>query len=280
MKIFNLTAILKGLYSGRPGNPVLNGDGIDYALPNAKWIPWRNAADTAEVNGVRVNASNVLESATAITAPGFNGPVTGNVTGNVSGNLTGNVTGNVTGNIAGQISASSITYTDTYWDDALCNIGTLTNGNTPADPINFGPSGTRPKIYGFSVNEDMDGTLQFSHRYKEGTNIIFHVHWAAAATTGNVKWEVAYYWLNVGGAAVGNPATAVIESAVGGTAWTHSIASFPTITGTAKTVSSILIFKIKRIAASTAEMSGDAALLSIDAHFEIDSPGSRETLTK
>ena len=179
------------------------------------------------------------------------------------------------------LTTERLAYSDSYWDDALCNIGALSSGAVPADPINFGPSGTRPKVYGFGVGEDMDGTMQLSHRYLEGTDIRFHVHWAPAGSGGgNVQWELSYYWLNVDTEADAAPTVITTEVAAGTTAWKHQIAGFTALTGTGKHISSILVFKIKRIAASSSELASDAALLSVDAHFEIDSPGSRETLTK
>jgi hypothetical protein len=173
-------------------------------------------------------------------------------------------------------------YADTYWDDALVQVGTLTNGATPADPIDFGPSGTyRPKCFGFGVGEDMDGSLQFSHRYKEGTDIQMHVHWApVTAAAGRVQWSIHLYWLNAGGAAVGDPTALVVETVCPGVAWQHMISNFPLSIGVGKTISSIVMFKIRRIAATTAEYGADAALMSVDGHYEIDRPGSRDMLLK
>jgi hypothetical protein len=171
-----------------------------------------------------------------------------------------------------------------YWDDQLVNVGALTQGAVPADPIDFGPGGiyTRPKAYGFGVGEDMDGTLQFSHRYREGTDINFHVHWApASALGGYVKWELSYYWLNVGQRAGVGPTVITAESPAGPASWEHKITAFSDIAGAGKLISSIIIFKIKRIAATSgSDLAADAAMLSIDAHFQIDAPGSRQMLVK
>lgn len=175
---------------------------------------------------------------------------------------------------------SRLAYQRTYWDDAICSVGTLSQGNIPADPITFGASGIRPMVYGFGVNEDMDGSLQLSHRYKEGTNISFHIHWTpTSSAAGNVKWQLDYYWLNVGDAA-GASTSVTVEAPAGGTAWAHKITGFTAFVGTGKKISSVLVFKLKRIAASANEYGADAALLSVDAHFEIDTPGSDTELVK
>lgn len=180
-----------------------------------------------------------------------------------------------------KLQASQNDAVDIYWDDQQVTLGALTQGAVPADPIDFGGSGTRPRVYGFGINEDMDGSLQFSHQYREGTDISFHVHWAPTVGTGGyVKWELSYYWMNIGEAGAGAPTVITVEAAAGSTAWAQQINAFPDIVGTGKKISSLIIFKLKRIASSGSAMSGDAALLSSDAHYQIDSPGSRQRLIK
>lgn len=169
-----------------------------------------------------------------------------------------------------------------YWDDMLVSAGALSQGAVPADAIDYGPFGAnRPRALGFAVGEDMNGSLQFSHRYKEGTDIEFHVHWCPVGTGGgNVKWRLSYYWQNINDAVVGAPTDIEVEAAAGTTAWSQKISGFPTIVGTEKKISSIIMFKLSRVAASTSELAGDACVLSVDAHFQIDAPGSRSTLVK
>lgn len=183
------------------------------------------------------------------------------------------------GNAVVKAIASQNEANEIYWDDQAVSVGSLGVGAVPADVITFGPSGaTRPKTYGFAVGEDMDGSLQFSHRYREFTDISFHVHWApTVATGGYVKWELSYYWLNyeTNQAAVGDPVSIVVEQQAVGIAWSHQIAAFPDISGVGKEISSIIMFKIKRIASAGTAHNGDAAFLSADAHFQVDAPGSR-----
>jgi hypothetical protein len=57
----------------------------------------------------------------ALTAPQFNGLLSGNVTGNVTGNVSGNLTGNVTGNVTGNASGTAANVTGTV---AVGNGGT------------------------------------------------------------------------------------------------------------------------------------------------------------
>ena len=58
---FNLEAALRALFAGKPGIPSTAGDGIDSAFPNNKTLYWDNAAGTASIAGITVNASNQVE---------------------------------------------------------------------------------------------------------------------------------------------------------------------------------------------------------------------------
>lgn len=58
---FNLEAAWRAWFAGKGGIPSTAGDGIDSALPNNKTIYWDNAAGTASIAGITVNASNQVE---------------------------------------------------------------------------------------------------------------------------------------------------------------------------------------------------------------------------
>ena len=58
---FNLEAAWRALWAGKGGIPSTAADGIDYAFPNNRSLIWDNAAGTATVTGITVNASNQVE---------------------------------------------------------------------------------------------------------------------------------------------------------------------------------------------------------------------------
>ena len=58
---FNLEAAWKALWAGKGGIPASAGDGIDYAFPNNRSLIWDNAAKTATVVGLKVNADDQVE---------------------------------------------------------------------------------------------------------------------------------------------------------------------------------------------------------------------------
>ena len=60
VKFFNIHSVIQGLFAGRPGVPVNSAEQFDTALPNGRWLTWRNAADTAEVNAIRVDSNDAV----------------------------------------------------------------------------------------------------------------------------------------------------------------------------------------------------------------------------
>jgi hypothetical protein len=169
----------------------------------------------------------------------------------------------------------------TFWDDLMFQITTLATGGTPPDPIVFGPSGA-VRCYAFdgaSTLEAVEGAIQLPHRWKVGTAIYPHVHYApTTANTGTILWQLDYYWLGFNAAASGAPTTiqASTTPAQGspmGTAWKHMINAFPAITPGVQNISSIIMFRLFRD--PTADTyPDDVALMGFDVHFEIDSFGS------
>ena len=62
----------------------------------------------------------------------------------------------------------------------------------------------------------------------------------------------------------------------------HQLGNIPAagIDGSGHTISSVLLCRIKRVAADTDNYAGGVAILDFDVHYEIDTVGSREILTK
>lgn len=139
----------------------------------------------------------------------------------------------------------------------------------------FGPSGNI-RALAFSVGDSISGQIRISHTYQEGTDIESHVNWSPINTdTGFVKWSLDYYWLNIGETAIGAPTTIVIEQAGGGVAWNSQLASFPTISGAGKLISSLFMFRLSRVLSTVPAIVGNPVLLSFDIHYLRDSVGSR-----
>lgn len=181
----------------------------------------------------------------------------------------------------------------TVWDDLRIMPGVfdLPGVADPAIvPYDVNGGGTNVYLREFAVNDIASFTVQLPHNYKEGTNISAHVHWTPGAngvgeSGAYVGWKLDYSWANINGA-FGNMATADLSDACDGTNHKHQMTPVATITGTGKTISSMLLCNIKRTDTGTDDTwSGSGAgnlpmLLEIDFHYEIDTIGSRTVSSK
>lgn len=181
----------------------------------------------------------------------------------------------------------------TNFTDLVINPATAKNsGGTTPDWANFVPS-ISTYLFGPTVNEEIAFQVQLPHNYKEGTTIYPHIHWApmTAAGTSRATWVLDYQWVNFNGNFV-ESSTSVSGYLVVGDGTTsptislaskqHTITELGSgITGTGKTISSILMCRLYRNGVDANDnYTGDAALLSIDFHYEIDTFGSREQFIK
>lgn len=127
--------------------------------------------------------------------------------------------------------------------------------------------------------------FQLPHSYKEGSNIVPHIHLYIPddATGGVIKFQCDYVWTNID--TTGSVATTNLTGTITRTASqginNNAILSFGTITGTGKTISSILTCRIWRDPTDVADTFGSSVWsLSVDIHYEMDTLGSRTITTK
>ena len=141
------------------------------------------------------------------------------------------------------------------------------------------------KILGFNgINtvEQVYLGIQFPHGWKEGSNIIPHVHWCPthSSATGNVLWQMTYSWGNVNGVF---PAATTIaaEADAAEVQWTQQIASFGELDGTGKTLSSMFMARIFRDPTDGDDTyAQDTGFLEFDIHYQSDGDGSDGEYTK
>jgi len=211
---------------------------------------------------------------------------------------------NVNDIVVNDVTASSISYSDdltiitgtdktvvlseTVWDDLRVNINAIkvTGASQPAwtkfKDDGAGSVGVYTHYFSPTVMNEGWFEAQLPHKWKEGTTIYPHVHWAPVTTnTGTVRWGLEYTWANPNGT-FSNTTIIYGEQAGAGTAFGHQIVNFGSgITASGKTISGILLCRIFRDAAHANDTyTGNAALLSSDIHYEVDTIGSRQTLTK
>ena len=207
-------------------------------------------------------------------------------------------TGNVTaGNYTHMEADGTVVFVGdaTVWDDMRVVPGSFDRPGV-SDPaivaydVNGG--GVSTYLWEFGKNDIASFTIQLPHSYKIGTDIYAHLHWTpgpnGAAESGNtVGWKVDYSWANYG-SAFPTMATADLSDACDGTDHKHQKTDDILIDGhtVAKEISSMLICNIKRTDTGTDDtwsgtLSGALPmLLEIDFHYQIDTVGSRQILTK
>ncbi len=173
----------------------------------------------------------------------------------------------------------------TVWDDI--NVGGINL---------FGPLGLRPDIdefldevgagagiytYALAVGEALSGSFEMEHRYKEGTNFTFHVHWQGIVDptgTKKVQWQLTYT-IGKTGETLDAKTEITIETNID-TQYEFNQSNFTAITGTDIDIEDQFLFTLERIAASANEYGGDALLATVGIHIEIDTVGSRQISAK
>jgi hypothetical protein len=121
---------------------------------------------------------------------------------------------------------------------------------------------------------------QMPHGWKQGTSVHPHMHVVAKAA-GTVRFEFEWSWSNINAetlpASTLQTATLVIAA---GDVNKQLILPLPTLAGTGKEISSIILARITRDNAVGSNLAGPLYVLSIDAHIQLDGAGSDQMLSK
>lgn len=141
-------------------------------------------------------------------------------------------------------------------------------------------------IYAYSFSgsgpsEQLFGTCEYNHDYREGADILPHIHWAPSTSgSGNIKWNLDYVWDNMNEGPSAAQTISVVQAA-SGTAWRPQVASFPDISGAGKKVGSQILFRLWRDSADVADTyAGAGVIQTFGIHAEVDSFGSAGVFTK
>jgi hypothetical protein len=129
-------------------------------------------------------------------------------------------------------------------------------------------------LFDKTADQECSFNVIIPHSYLEGSDITPVVHWCPMDTdTGDVVWALEYSWANID---VQLPVTTTITiaDAADGTARKHQLASFAAITGTGKTIGSVLSCRFYRDVDPSDDYTNDAALLSFGIRFKKDARGS------
>lgn len=195
-----------------------------------------------------------------------------------------------------QADGSFLLYGDaTQWDDLkVPSIATKLGGSK--DPTfskiqdnGAGSQGVFAYLFNQTNEQELYFVVQMPHAWNIGSDIKAHVHWVPDGNGSEgqtVSWGLEYTWSNIN-ATFG--ATTIIyanDTSSGDTTLLdnkHYLTALGTITGTGKTLSSMLLCRVFRDATgalATDDYGNGAWLLEVDFHFEIDSLGSRQEYIK
>lgn len=135
------------------------------------------------------------------------------------------------------------------------------------------------------ANQEIQGNLQLPHRWAEGSSLRAHIHWyltVAGAANEDVKWDLLYRVASIGGTFPAGWTT--LEQTVDVSAYAireHLYTEWTAIAVPSETISMMLDFRVQRDTADAADdHEQDVILKEFDIHYEIDSLGSWEELTK
>lgn len=158
----------------------------------------------------------------------------------------------------GTTTPNTVTYSGTIYDDLVIYATALGTGASAPDLTAFGPSGSILALAfdGNATTEQVFGSFELLHWYKEGSDLNFHVHWSPVnANAGNVKWFLEYSVANANGV-FGAPTTITVVQAAAGVAWTHQLAGFAAVSGAGLTIGAVVAFRFYRVPTDAADTYG------------------------
>lgn len=135
-----------------------------------------------------------------------------------------------------------------------------------------------------ATNDEVFGASEVTHRYKEGTNIECHIHWATNGVdvaAKYVKWQLEYSISNaMGEFTTGVPLAVNIEIPANTADRKHMITTLGHIDGTGIKIGAYICWKFNRIAATGDAPTANPFALAVGFHMEQDSFGSVGVYTK
>lgn len=166
------------------------------------------------------------------------------------------------------------------WDDIILNATNLRPGATPPAYAAFkgGIFGAR---FDAGVADEVYGSFEIPHDYKEGTDLHIHTHWSPTTTnTGNVVWGIEYTYSNMQGIFGNNVTVTGAPDPASGIIHKHEFSNIAVISDLLIKIGTIVAFRLFRQNGGTDTFTGNVFLHSMGIHYQIDTVGSREIATK
>lgn len=168
----------------------------------------------------------------------------------------------------------------TTWKDLILSASNLRPGNSAPT---FGAFLGGIYTYRFDAGSahEVHGAVELQHDYKEGTDLVFHVHWSPSTTnTGNIVWGIEYTVQNPGAVFGATDTQSMTPTPAPGAVAHHALNNVYTISGTGLKIGAIVSFRLFRQNGGTDTFTGNAFLHSVGIHYECDTLGSRTITAK
>jgi hypothetical protein len=168
------------------------------------------------------------------------------------------------------------------WQDINIPLGSLRTGASTPTPFQIPNTNMFVLSFnGTTGTDEVHGTTELLHDYLEGTDLHAHIHWAPTTSdAGNVKWQLEYAWVAVGGVVSSSTTISFVE-AVAGVAMTNQLSVFPIIAGAGMKIGSRFIFRLFRNPADAADTYiHPVAGFDFGLHYQIDTIGSSQVASK
>jgi len=172
------------------------------------------------------------------------------------------------------------------WDDYVTPLGPnnwngVSNNPTLTKLFDDGSGSQGVYSYIFSDGDEAIITAQLPHSWKQGTTIYPHIHFMCTSDlypADNFGIEFEYTWADIDEDFPANTTLETNDISTGAsTDYKHQYEDVTAagIDGTGHTISSILLCRVKRVAAAGDNYAGGIAILDFDIHYQKDTVGSR-----
>lgn len=177
-----------------------------------------------------------------------------------------------------ELARTTATVFGRIWQDSQGNASAFPTGATAPALANV--TSANIQQYQYNLNDLLYFSLQFPHGTAPGTDARVHVHFFfnSQPTAGQyIKFESYYTVGAINGAFDAESSIQTTEYQVQASdSLIHRVHALFTATAPASPSSAILLGRLRRIAATSgSESSVHPTFLFVDAHFQLDSPGSQ-----
>ena len=167
------------------------------------------------------------------------------------------------------------------WDDMMVSLGAVRQGSSAATWTPY--RGSEVLAFAKNASNKIFFTIQFSHRIKAWTDTEFHIHTVAPDNNaGGVVWSLSVSYANIHDnfGPEGTP-TQVTQTIAINSQDKHDIFSIKNPFTANAGISSIALCSLTRLGNEGADdYNNDIYLVALDAHFQIDTMGSRKIREK